>query len=542
MSRDRQRKLGARILVQRSNQQAVVIDERLQVARVVELGEQERPACVSPAVVEHALRLVVECGGGVDERSDARIEIARHRRTNDVGDMSGDERERLEGGIDRILGGCGGIESEVVDAFDRVTVRLAVHGELPEQRFGIIRCVGGAAGRSGGSVRGVWIVGRQPRLRFGAATDVEGHLLKAPFGKVSDEHDRRKDGKGRPQVECELGHCRHLVSAARQRCALTLRPTPPTVAFRSVVSRATDPGTHSDMRPIRFVVVAALVAAILGVPTVAHAARDTSAEQQLVQLLNQERTARDLPPLRVASDIRGVAYSWSVRMARRDTLGHNPNYSRQICCWAYVGENVARAQGIDDPSRIGEAVGIVHAEFMASPRHRDNILDASFDEVGVGVEVVGELMWVTQNFRGRNAAPQPGVGPAPVDDNADPPASDATAPGDATGNDVATPPPTGAQQSALDLLIAVSTSQVDSPDTPTEAFGVAAWHPVARLLDRFVLVDLDDDGSVASLLHEIRGRRGTSTHLPHPIDALMRRSAVVDHVGDVGEQDTSAPT
>ena len=141
--------------------------------------------------------------------------------------------------------------------------------------------------------------------------------------------------------------------------------------------------------------VAALLALLvtLLVPTAARA--DAGAEAAFVQRVNQERAAQGLAPLAVADDLVAVARRHSGRMADAADLHHNPALASEVTGWQKVGENVGRGPSVDP----------IHAAFMASPGHRQNILDGDWTELGVGVVVRDGTVWVTQVFREPEAAP-----------------------------------------------------------------------------------------------------------------------------------------
>lgn len=138
----------------------------------------------------------------------------------------------------------------------------------------------------------------------------------------------------------------------------------------------------------RVLLLAALVFSLLvAVPAPVDAS--TSAEQDFVQRLNQERAARGLHQLTVRSDLRSVARSHSATMASQDRLHHNPSLGSDVSNWQRLSENVG----------VGPSVGSLHTALMNSPGHRANILDRRVTEVGVGVVVRNGRIWVTQVFR-----------------------------------------------------------------------------------------------------------------------------------------------
>lgn len=142
--------------------------------------------------------------------------------------------------------------------------------------------------------------------------------------------------------------------------------------------------------------ILAAVLAVLLLPSLlvvssspAEARTDSSAEVRFVDSINAERARRGLPRLLVDNDLRSVARRHSVRMADRNQLYHNPNLTTDVSSWRRVTENIGR----------GSSVSSLHRALMSSEGHRANILDRNVSEVGIGVEVRGSTLWVTQVFR-----------------------------------------------------------------------------------------------------------------------------------------------
>jgi hypothetical protein len=147
----------------------------------------------------------------------------------------------------------------------------------------------------------------------------------------------------------------------------------------------------SARRPLTVTTILAIVAALLVLGAPADASGDAArlAEREFIALANIERAKAGVGALTERSDIRTVARSWSLVMADRTQLGHNPSFSQQITGWQRVSENVGR----------GPSVASLHQALMASEGHRRNILDERMTEVGVGVVIRDGRVWVTQNFR-----------------------------------------------------------------------------------------------------------------------------------------------
>jgi hypothetical protein len=141
-------------------------------------------------------------------------------------------------------------------------------------------------------------------------------------------------------------------------------------------------------------VFAVLLALLASVHVPAHAAIDSDAEREFAALVNIERAKRGLHALAVRSDLRSVARDHSIRMAKASRLHHNPNLASDVKNWARLAENVGR----------GPSVATLHRALMDSAGHRRNILDEGVTEIGIGVEVRGSTVWVTQVFRRPSSA------------------------------------------------------------------------------------------------------------------------------------------
>jgi hypothetical protein len=139
--------------------------------------------------------------------------------------------------------------------------------------------------------------------------------------------------------------------------------------------------------PWRGWVVLVVVAILLAPALPAAAATDAGAEDEFVTLVNRERAARQLPALRVCTELRSPARSHSKLMADTGELHHNPDL-RSLPGWQRITENVGR----------GATVASIHGALMDSAGHRANILDPRVTQLGIGVERTSGL-WVTQVFR-----------------------------------------------------------------------------------------------------------------------------------------------
>jgi len=126
---------------------------------------------------------------------------------------------------------------------------------------------------------------------------------------------------------------------------------------------------------------------------------DTASEQEILSLLNQERTRRGLKPLQLEPQLVTVARRHSQLMAERSALSHQfsgePDLNARLTPtgihFDVSGENVA----------VNTTAAGAHKGLMGSPPHRENILNPRYNVIGIGVVRTGQQVWVTQDFVGR---------------------------------------------------------------------------------------------------------------------------------------------
>lgn len=110
---------------------------------------------------------------------------------------------------------------------------------------------------------------------------------------------------------------------------------------------------------------------------------DTSSENTMLELINNERVANDLAPLEMDDKLREVARKQSLDMFVRGYFSHtNPDgmspfdrMDRAGIEYMIAGENLALAPNVT----------IAHNGLMNSPGHRANILTPDFRKIGIGV-------------------------------------------------------------------------------------------------------------------------------------------------------------
>ena len=136
-------------------------------------------------------------------------------------------------------------------------------------------------------------------------------------------------------------------------------------------------------------------------PAVAVGLTPTADEKGLLELVNEERASRDLPILKIDTQMVEVARAHSQEMVDLNYFDHVSPISGDLL------ERV-EAHGIDDWRVVGEnlaAAPTVRTAFVAlmeSPGHRENILNKEFTHVGTGAVrsgVYGKMF--TQEFVGK---------------------------------------------------------------------------------------------------------------------------------------------
>ncbi len=136
-------------------------------------------------------------------------------------------------------------------------------------------------------------------------------------------------------------------------------------------------------------------------------------EAHVLELTNKRRRANNLPELKHDSRIDTLARNHSRNMLAQDALSHTLD--------GLDSNDRARAAGYDCRRDLGNgrysfglAENIAYREpysntalrtaeelvsgWMRSPGHRENILDAEFARIGVGIAVDRDKLYATQNF------------------------------------------------------------------------------------------------------------------------------------------------
>ncbi len=126
-------------------------------------------------------------------------------------------------------------------------------------------------------------------------------------------------------------------------------------------------------------------------------------EATYVSNINGIRAANGLGPLVVDSNMTGAARNWTIWMVENETLAHADDIvTGAPSDWLKVGENVGRGGSLD---AVWQAV-------LNSPSHAANVLDPTYDLVGIGVAWNADgRLYTTHRFAATESAEAGGASP-----------------------------------------------------------------------------------------------------------------------------------
>ncbi len=126
------------------------------------------------------------------------------------------------------------------------------------------------------------------------------------------------------------------------------------------------------------------------------ASRPVQAERELLASVNQARRNQGLAPLRWDERLAEAARRHAAVMAEHHTADHGfhdePGLSARVkqvgFHFSSLSENVTQ----------GPTPEFIHAQFMHSPGHRENILDKDMNLIGVGVVERDGQLFAVEDF------------------------------------------------------------------------------------------------------------------------------------------------
>ena len=185
---------------------------------------------------------------------------------------------------------------------------------------------------------------------------------------------------------CISGVVAPIVAAAPARAACAV------YIFGRCISTGTPPTTAPPVTtPPTTAPPAAATPPPVAPPAPAASVDPDAAATQFFDLTNGERATAGVPPLEWRADVATMAVAHSVEMAQAGNIWHGTFVTEgnlKALNASSLGENVG----------MGGSVALIHQAFMNSAGHRENILDPGFNQVGIGVIVAGDTVFVTEDF------------------------------------------------------------------------------------------------------------------------------------------------
>ncbi len=126
---------------------------------------------------------------------------------------------------------------------------------------------------------------------------------------------------------------------------------------------------------------------------------DAAGEQQLIDLINQARTAHGLNPLVIDERLTEAARKHTQLMAQHSTLSHQ--FAGEASPETRVNNEGLASDAQGENVDLNQTIAGAHDALMHSPPHRANILDPDYNAIGAGVIRAGDNVWVTEDFARR---------------------------------------------------------------------------------------------------------------------------------------------
>ncbi len=154
------------------------------------------------------------------------------------------------------------------------------------------------------------------------------------------------------------------------------------------------------MKLTTFLPSALIASVILGVvfscTSLVAQPRTEAAEQQLFQAINRERAAHGLSPLKWDHALANAARQHAEAMAAQKSISHGfpgepslpSRAARAGARFSWLSENVAAGPNAEN----------IRDQWMHSPNHRANLLDADMDTIGAGAAERNGVVFAVADF------------------------------------------------------------------------------------------------------------------------------------------------
>jgi hypothetical protein len=143
-------------------------------------------------------------------------------------------------------------------------------------------------------------------------------------------------------------------------------------------------------------IIAGIGIAILAFSVPPARGQENGPAQSLFESANRERVAHGLAPLNWSATLAGAARQHALRMAAQNTLSHQlPGEPGMAARASQAG---ARFSSLAENIAEGPNAETIHREWMNSPPHRANLLDAQLDSVGIAVAERDGVLFAVEDF------------------------------------------------------------------------------------------------------------------------------------------------
>lgn len=177
-------------------------------------------------------------------------------------------------------------------------------------------------------------------------------------------------------------------------------PVAPAVSAPAAVAAAPAPSKAAPAPVVKVAEPAPKAAA----PAPTSATFKQEVEQEILRLINKERSGEGLGTLAADSKLSAIARAHSKDMLDHDYFSHTNTVGCGSSCritaagysWRAVGENIYTMSGFDLSAK--ETARKMVDAWMNSPGHRANILNATYTNQGIALAISGKTIYATSLF------------------------------------------------------------------------------------------------------------------------------------------------
>jgi uncharacterized protein YkwD len=147
----------------------------------------------------------------------------------------------------------------------------------------------------------------------------------------------------------------------------------------------------------RWIVAGLVMLALAGTAWPQSTASEAAgAEQELFRLANRARAQAGLAELEWNEWLAQAARKHAEEMARRGQLSHQ--FPGELGLSDRIAATQLRSNAVGENVAFGAAASEIHNDWMHSPGHRANILDAKYNAMGVAVVRSGDRLYAVTDF------------------------------------------------------------------------------------------------------------------------------------------------